>query len=338
MRFINPSVEYWEQPKGEEGIWSQIARATRVCYQSQAREGESDMDFVERVIFKPAQEGKTYNFNKMHGAMLEHGTVYLTIENPQYYRSTEYYCSIANNGYKDNIGKALIILEDDKYTKIQVEPEERASPCFEYISTNMRVLVEHNLLYMLQFITKPTDYHIKRYTFNVITDIGVTREMNRHRTFSVAEQSTRYCDFNKDKFGGELTFVLPKWVEPFETEMTDDVLLAGYGETINSYGLDDKGCFKDATDLDTTDCYIYSCLVAQYTYNKLRKLGWKPEQARQVLPLGLKTQAVYTAFEDDWRHFLALRADNVSGKVHPNMAIIANMIKDKFKEITHEGD
>lgn len=273
MKFINPSVEYWKQPQGLDGIWTQIARATRVCYQSKPREGETDKEFVERVILKPALidgnlndlEHCKFDFNKMHGAMLEHGTIYC----------------------KYNKGDISI---DSPYIKTCLNKDHQIC-----LTTNMRYIVENHKWWLLKYFysSKPTEYHLKRYTFDVITDIGITREMNRHRTFSIAEQSTRYCDFNKDKFGGELTFITPNWS-------------------------------------DNIPEYESMCSRIEDFYKQLRCMGWKPEQARQVLPLGLKTQAVYTAFEDDWQHFLALRADNASGRVHPNMWQIADMIRHEM--------
>lgn len=290
MKFVEPNVEYWSQEAGMEGVWKQIARATRICYQSEAREDETDEEFVKRVVFKPAliagdlNELERCEFDnlKIHGAMLEHGTVYIVMP------------------YTRDYGR--IFFKDNKYSNVnRVNGDYRL-----YITTNVRVLVEGDMLdYIKDYIVEmPTEYHTKRYTFSVTTDIGVTREMNRHRTFSVAEQSTRYCDFNKDKFGEELTFIRPAWWKDIQVKETD----------IMNY-----------------ETYLSE---SEYFYKMLRNQGWKPEQARQVLPLGLKTQAIYTAFEDDWKHFLKLRADNVSGKVHPNMAVVANIIKDKFKEIT----
>lgn len=295
MKFVNPSVEYWEQAPGMTGVWSQIAKATRVCYQSQQRKDERDEDFVNRVILKPAliaagrnEQGviRQYDLIKMHGAMLEHGTVYLAIP-------ADIENSIVTNTF---------ILDNYSNYKYDIESE------IYWVTTNMRVIIENDFLNILKYQCEPNEHHARRYTFSVITDIGVTREMNRHRTFSIAEQSTRYCDFNKDEFGGGLTFIKPAW----------------WKDTI----------IKDAPNARMIGMFddIESC------YKFLRRRGWKPEQARQVLPLGLKTQAVYTAFENDWEHFLRLRADNASGKVHPNMAVVANMIKDKLYEINNHNN
>lgn len=280
MRFIEPNVEYLPQPSGLEGVWHQIATATRVCYQSQARESESDEDFVKRVLFKPALiEGDLsdlkhckFNILKLHGGCLEHGTVYLLSDSSDDIIDLHYH--------------------NKPYSIVR----QVGTKC--YITTNMRYIIEYNYWDDLRCICEPTENHFKRYTFKVTTDIGVTREMNRHRTFSICEQSTRYCDFSKDKFGGELTFIKPAW-------------------TIKDNAA--KTCCGLLEDIEST-------------YKYLREDGWKPEQARQILPLGLKTEAVYTAFADDWKHFISLRADNASGKAHPNIQYIANEIKRIAKE------
>ena len=294
MKIIEPSVEYWQQGAGMEGVWNQIARATRVCYQSKPREGESSEDFVKRIILKPALiEGSLndlehckFDFDKMHGAMLEHGTVYLSFD-------------------VDNNLSIVKTLKENKYTKV-FEHFASAESVVAEITTNVRVLIENNIINLLNYICKPTKYHTRRYTFSVITDIGVTREFNRHRTFSIAEQSTRYCNFNKNKFGEELTFIKPVWLSQDDINFKDD---------------------KDIME------YLSVIQEIEDTYKYLIINNWRPEQARQVLPLGLKTQAVYTAFSYDWEHFLRLRADNVSGKVHPNMQLVAKKIKDIIENL-----
>lgn len=282
MKFIKPSVTLWQQEPGIEGVWKQIARATRVCYQSQQKNNETDEQFVKRVILKPALikgdlndlEHCKFDNLKLHGGVLEHGAIYFTV--------SPY---VTDDKIPVN---AFVRLHTNHYSKCYTD-----SVGFCYITTNFRVLLENNILNCLKYIVEPTENHAKRYTLSVITDIGVTREMNHHRRFSIAEQSTRYCDYIKDKFDGELTFIKPNW----------------------EYVVSANGGYEDM------------CARFEEWYKWLRDRGWKPEQARQVLPLGLKTQAVYTAYLDDWKHFLTLRADNTSGKAHPNMQVIANNIK-----------
>lgn len=326
MKIVEPQVELWKQEPTLEGAWHQIARATRVCYQSKPREGESGEDFVKRIILKPALiEGNLndlehckFDFDKMHGAMLEHGTVYITITKD----------TLASSSFK-----IICALLHNPYSRLHL----RTANGWYYITTNMRVILENNLVYALRYIDNPTYEHVKRTTFSVITDIGVTRELNRHRTFSIAEQSTRYCDLTRNRFGDCLSFPAPSWInkDSLETSEVDNCLLSDMSNDLNSATTENINNFniKESNGIDNwddIDFYIYANIVAQYCYKALRNKGWRPEKARQVLPLGLKTQAVYTAFDDDWQHFIKLRADNVSGKVHPNMKIIADKIKELF--------
>lgn len=314
MKIVEPQVELWTQEPTLKGAWHQIARATRVCYQSKPRKGESDEAFVDRVILKPARkEDGSINFDKCHGAMLEHGTIYLIMPTYLIEHTSRY---IAN-----------------KYSKV-ILSRINGGEYNTCITTNMRVILEHNWQEDLQFISAPIA-HVKRTTFSVITDIGVTREFNRHRTFSIAEQSTRYCDLTRNRFGDCLSFPVPSWInkDSLETSEVDNFLLSVMSSDLryaDSDEINNFNIYNDEKTWNDIDFYIYANIVAQYCYKALRNKGWRPEQARQVLPLGLKTQAVYTAFDDDWQHFIKLRADNVSGKVHPNMKIIADKIKELF--------
>lgn len=79
-----------------------------------------------------------------------------------------------------------------------------------YITTNARVLIENNWLEDLQYMCEPTKYHAKRISVKFTTSIGITRELIRHRVFSFMNESTRYCNYSKGKFGSELTFVIPE--------------------------------------------------------------------------------------------------------------------------------
>lgn len=327
MKIVKPQVELWKQEPTLEGAWHQIARATRVCYQSKPRDNETDEAFVNRVILKPAtREDGSIDFDKCHGAMLEHGTIYLTILGNRIFNPIEPVSKYIENKYS----RVIFVHGNNVYVN---------DAC---ITTNMRVILENKWQDDLKFISVPT-HHVKRTTFSVITDIGVTRELNRHRTFSIAEQSTRYCDLTRNRFGDCLNFPVPSWINEnlLETSEVDNCLLSDMSYDLNSATTEyiNKFDIKESNGTNTwddIDFYIYANIVAQYCYKALRNKGWRPEQARQVLPLGLKTQAVYTAFDDDWQHFIKLRADNVSGKVHPNMQLVANIIKDKFNKITNK--
>lgn len=307
MKIVEPQVELWKQEPTLEGAWRQIARATRVCYQSKPREGESDEAFVNRVILKPAtRKDGSIDFDKCHGAMLEHGTIYLTIPDT------------------DEITSAIRYV-NNKYSKVMfgvIYGDKKNN----YVTTNMRVILEHKWQDDLKFISAPT-YHARRTTFSVITDIGVTRELNRHRVNSIAEQSTRYCTYSANKFGNEITYT--------NNNFLDDCI---FNLNFDGHNIDFGYFYKLCEDIannkmdnwTASNYYVFGLLASEFAYLGLKENKVPNDMARQVLNLNTRSQAIYTAFNDDWQHFIRLRADNVSGKVHPNMKIIADKIKELF--------
>ena len=298
MELIRPTAEIWEQGTTLEDMWKHIARCTRVCYQSTPKEnGETDEEFVKRVILRTDSSTGRLNFDKIHGAMLEHGTVYLIA--PKLSSLTG--CYVAS-----------------KYSKVVIHKDNA------YITTNLRVIYEYGWLDDLQYICAPTEHHARRVTVSFITNIGVSREFNRHRVDSIAEESTRYCNYNK-RNDGQINIGLPAW-------LLDDENM-GYIEhhadnELHSYCTD----IADGNDTNwcNIDYYLFALTCAEYCYNALIRKGWKPQQAREVLPLATKTQLIHTAFVDDWKHFFALRADGVSGPPHPNAKLVAAPLKEEF--------
>lgn len=133
----------------------------------------------------------------------------------------------------------------------------------------------------------------------VTCDRGVSHELVRHRIASYSQESTRYCNYSKDRFGGELTFICPWWV--------------------------DLDC---PTGADYT--WWSAMKVAEESYMALLKMGWTPEQARTVLPNSLKTEIVVTMNLREWRHFFRLRC---APAAHPQMRQIANMLLKGFREV-----
>lgn len=311
MKIVNPEVELWKQEPTLEGAWHQIARATRVCYQSKPRDGESDEAFVNRVILKPARrEDGSIDFDKCHGAMLEHGTIYLTILGDRIFSPIDPVTKYIENKYS----RVVFVHGDNAYVN---------DTC---ITTNMRVILENNWQDDLQFICVPIG-HIRRTTFSVITDIGVTRELNRHRVNSPAEQSTRYCTYSADKFGNEITYTS----NDFLVDCINDLHFDGFTIDSNFFHELCEDISNNETNHWTSSIYyVFGLLAAEFSYLGLKENKAPNDIARQVLNLNTKSQAIYTAFDDDWQHFIKLRADNVSGKVHPNMKIIADKIKELF--------
>lgn len=288
MKLIKPSFEIWEQPSGLEGVYKQIERVGRVCYKSEDKITEdSAKPFVDRMI------------KSGHGAMLEHGTVYLKVFNV-----------IENSElidkYKSN--KYSVVKEGTEVYNCHGDILYGSCKC---ITTNYRVLVENGWLDDLKYICKPTEFHEKRITVHFVCDRGVSHEFVRHRVMSFAQESTRYCNYSKDKFGNELTFIQPCWL--------DDERLKLYGpyHTV-------------IRDKSLESIFIASLNNAEKDYIDLIDLGWKPQEARAVLPNSLKTELVVTGFTSDWNHFFDLRARGTTGAPHPQAKELAEPLMKEF--------
>lgn len=292
MKLIKPNVVILEQQPGLDGMYKQIELAGRTCYKSEDKITEnSAKSFVDRMI------------KSGHGAMLEHGTVYLAIpwaDNWEKYKYNSY--SRYNNLPTDNDFSVIAV------------------------TTNFRVLVENNWLDDLKYLCEPTKYHAKRITVRFICDRGILAEFTRHRKFSFAAESTRFCNYSKDKFGNELTFIIPSWLDILEGSYAWDD--SSIPHLVND---DDKhnDCDTNNSVETATNTFMYALQLDEFCYLELLKQGWKPQQARQVLPNALKTELVMTGFESDWKHFFSLRSPKYGAKgVHPDAAYLADKLYD----------
>ena len=277
MKLIKPSVEIIKQEKYDLlHVFKFIELAGRTCYKSENKITEdSASEFVDRMI------------KSGHGAMLEHGTIYLTIpvsdiSNPIIYKY------ILNS-----------------YSKIFIDFTN------SYITTNYRVLVENNWLDDLKYISEPYLFHAKRTTVKFICDRGVSHEFVRHRVFSFAQESTRYCNYTKDKFNNELTFIIPCWIKDLEEG--------------NYYAY----CEYHHSKNDASKRWFDSCMSSEFVYTNLIEEGWKPQEARTILPNSLKTELIMTGFDSDWQNFFKLRC---APNAHPQAKELADMLKDKFNK------
>lgn len=269
MQLIKPSFEILEQGPGLEGIYKQIEKVGRTCYKSEDKIAEGTAEpFVDRMI------------KSKHLAMCEHGTLYFKIP--------------------ANIDEAGNFLDEvPTWTKCKLVESQEGN--WWAITTNLRVMTEHFAPeYTEELIEKyfcePTESHVKRVSVKFITDQGILREFTRHRAFSFAAESTRYCNYSKDKFNEEITFIEPCW------EMS--VL--------------------------ERDIFISHLSDAESHYMALLEAGWKPQQARNVLPLATKCDLVMTGFVDDWSHFFDLRARGTTGAPHPQAKELAEPLLTEF--------
>lgn len=307
MRLIKPYFEIWNQPSSLEGVYKQIERVGRVCYKSEDKITEdSAKSFVDRMI------------KSGHGAMLEHGTVYLTIpgeHDPDEWGRTAPFLNYKGEYTYNKYSK--IVYEHYKQEPVGTQADFCTSipRSRRHITTNFRVLVENGWLDDLQYICEPTEYHEKRVTVHFVCDRGVSHEFVRHRVMSFAQESTRYCNYSKDKFGNELTFIIPCWTNLPEQE---------YGDRVN------PKVFNRGNTNGIETSYVDSLRQTEYNYFNLLNQGWKPQEARAVLPNSLKTELIVTGFVSDWNHFFDLRARGITGAPHPQAKELAEPLMGEF--------
>lgn len=140
------------------------------------------------------------------------------------------------------------------------------------------------------------------------------------RVFSFAQESTRYCNYSKDKFGNEVTYILPNWM--------DEIQLGTHNSTKILIQADGFQEFSANNNQEICEIAFMSTLAqAEVNYNTLIRLGWKPQQARSVLPNSLKTELIMTGFVSDWKHFFELRD---AGSAHPQARELAEPLHAEF--------
>lgn len=271
MKLIESKAEYIPQTD----LYKHIEFCGRTAYKSEDKITEnSAKEFVDRMV------------KSKHGAVLEHGTVYLIIPEREQKRY-EYTLLICN-----------------PYTKAILHDRD----C--YITTNYRVIIENNITHMLAYTSKPTEFHEKRYTIKFTTDRGVSHELVRHRKFSFVQESQRYCNYSKDKFGGEITFIKPSFITV--DELPSNIDRNASPEVFKAFIL------KVAFD------------SSESAYFALIKKGCTSQEARAILPNTTKTEVIMTGFASDWRFFFDLRYYGETGRPHPDMELLAGKAREEF--------
>ena len=267
MKLINSSFEIYDQKPGLEGIYEAIEHAGRTCYKSTRPKGQTAKDFVDRMIASK------------HTAMLEHGTVYFKVpvnvdvagnfldENPLWTKCKHITCSEGN---------------------------------WWAITTNLRVMVEHFAPeyikeLMEKYLCEPTKYHEKRITVRFTADIHFYKDITRHRVFSWAIESTRFCNYLKEKFGVSIAFMRPTWIKD-----------------------------SDISELEE------DCKVLESIYFKWINKGYQAQHAAYFLPQGTKAEIVMTGFASDYIHFFDLRAIGTTGQPHPDVKALVEPLMEEF--------
>lgn len=292
MKIVEASAELIPQLHSLEGVYKQIEMAGRTAYKSEDKITDTSAEKFVKMLM-----------TRKHNAALEHGTVYL-----------KYRCKWEGDTLTD-------FYERNPYSEVVVkcnkdDYENGWAMSTFYITTNYRVIVENNRSEDLKYMSLPYNKHVKRYTLKFTLSRGIANEFVRHRVFSFLQESTRFCNYSKDKFGG-VTFIssIECPLEVGEYFVNDNHELVG----------------KDFIYAPEKDEPTPSQSMAMAYYNSeslylsLLDQGVKPQIARDVLPLGLKTELIMTGTTEQWRGFLNLRC---ASDAHPDARYLANKVKE----------
>ena len=275
MNLVESSTKILKQEGGSiANMMKFITKVGYTCYKTNKEiTNEVAAAFVDGLI------------KRGHGAMLEHGTVFLAI--PAEKMKNEQVSKIVSNLISYHLWTRYTekIMNDKLYL---------------IIVTNFRVIVENNLQqFMKDYWYIPTQDERKcRPTVKFITDRGVSHESVRHRTLSFAQESTRYCNYAKEKFGASVTFIQPDWIKP-----------------------EDQAEFEE------------DCATIEKLYFKWVDKGYPAQLSRYFLINGTKTELVITGFVDDWQHFFDLRALDKTGPAHPDIKKLALPLYQEFLKL-----
>lgn len=318
MRVLNQACEaliqkYSDNPSEYINLMYQhIERCGRTCYRSSDKITEnSAKPFVERMI------------KSNHTAMLEHGTIYLAIiYNPEVVEERKHLSKYLANPYTEVICK---ILESDSVpvSEQKIGESIKVTKSIAYITTNYRVIVENNLQDDLKYLCKPTKYHKKRYTLYCTTALHCYKDLTRHRKFSFAIESTRYCNYSKTEKFGDMAFIIPTWINLKEGQYFD----GKYGTPLFEEFL------KSDTYNKLTERFILDLVGVERTYNEFIENGWQAQQAAEILPQCIKGDMIITGFEDDWKHLIDLRFYGTTGAPHPMVKELATLMKEELGKL-----
>ena len=176
-----------------------------------------------------------------------------------------------------------------------------------YITTNYRYylnIIKRFPSIKNYFTEEDNKFYPKRYTVHMILSRGIMDEFRTHVTLSHLAESTRYCAYNKDRFNNELTFIKPDWLS--------------------------DGDIIDYKEKNEHHPYFAMLKREEQDYLTLTNNGWTPQQAREVLPLSVKSELISCGFRDAWDNFFYRRC---AKDAHPMAREIATSLEDKFKEM-----
>lgn len=293
MKLIKQSFEILEQKDFSLiGIKKFIERCGRVCYKSEDRITDDSYEKFVNMLEK-----------RDHARPLEFGTVHLKMHILYFLGLKNVLCinKMWNNGWikYHYIGKLAYVTTNYRYylSIIKVYPDIQKS-----------------------FDTQDDKLYPRRYTVHFITSRGVMDEFRTHVGLSHLAESTRYCNYDKDRFNNEITCVIPHYCPDLIGGNSYDLYTCKF-ELTQTEGLSEKSAK-----------WIESMCQAEQDYIDLLNDSCTAQEARDVLPLGIKSELISCGFEDAWSNFFYRRCAN---DAHPMAREIAIPLQEKFKELNY---
>lgn len=300
MKIIKPKAELWVQ----ENPYEHVAKCAAVCYQSKLKEGETARKFYEALV------------SSGHVSMLRHESCYFIIKDVP---DTEIYSMLGGYLYNPYI---QFIINDDR------EPS--------YVATNGNFLLDNKFLadWLLPYKVTPKEFRehcpdLMRYTICVTSSIDITREFNRKSPNNISEESTRYCNYSKEKFGSSINI---GETSGFNTRNIEEIIS---GER-NLRAMMTQFVEHGTSTWTPEGLVAFANMVSEYAYVALTTRRIKPEFARKVLPLNTKSTAIYTYSISEWKHIINLRYYSATGKAHPDAVILAGLIKEELENLGYK--
>lgn len=288
MKLIKQSFKILEQKDYSLiGIKKFIERCGRVCYKSEDRITDDSYEKFVNMLVK-----------RDHARPLEFGTVHLRI---------------SEGVWNDMV---LTLATDYHYSTNWIQAKLHFGEYF--ITTNYRYYLFLTKIYPeieKYFTEEDNELFPKRHTVHFVLSRGIMDEFRTHVGLSHLAESTRYCNYSKDKFNNQITFIQPSWIilDKEIAPINELCLLSGQYD-------------RENPNLR----YLASLVDANYAYVLLLNKGWTPQQARDVLPLSVKSELISCGFEDAWENFFYRRC---AKDAHPMAREIAIPLQEKFKEL-----
>mgnify|MGYP000752754570 CR=1 FL=1 len=305
MKLIKQSFQFVNQ-KGFtlKDIYKHIEYCARISYKSQDKITDTSYEkFVNMLKFRG------------HDRPLEFGTVHLKMILPDF---QGFMNSLLTIGVLNNIWIKSAYVED-----------------IVYITTNYRYyldIIKYFPKVKEYFTEEDNEYYPKRYTIHMILDRGVMDEFRTHVGLSHLAESTRYVNYSKEKFGSEITFIKPCWLNVPEGQYNHCIMVSKNSPDtrIECIGSDEIGKYYNIEEGE--GLFLNSLIQSELTYlNLINNRKWTPQQARSVLPLGIKSELISCGFEDSWENFFKRRD---APDAHPMAQEIAKPMHEEFLKLT----